>query len=57
VAFVICRIAAAAWIVGIMMAAVSPASARQTETVDQALCRMIEKSAADYQVPVEYFTG
>jgi len=34
----------------------SPAAAQQTETVDQALCRMIEKSAADYRVPVAYFT-
>lgn len=34
----------------------SPSSAQQTETVDQALCRMIERSAADYRVPVEYFT-
>jgi hypothetical protein len=38
------------------MLVVSPSSAQQTETVDQALCRMIEKSAADYQVPVDYFT-
>ena len=34
----------------------SPAAAQVTETVDQALCRMIEKSAADYRVPVAYFT-
>jgi hypothetical protein len=53
---VICRTATAAWIVAGVTAAASPASAQQSETVDQALCRMIEKAAADYQMPVPYFT-
>ena len=46
-------IAALVW--GAVVAA-APASAQQTETVDQALCRMVEKSAAEYRMPVEYFT-
>ena len=38
------------------MLTASPTFAQQTETVDQALCRMVEKSAADYHMPVDYFT-
>jgi hypothetical protein len=32
------------------------AAAQQTETVDQALCRMIEGAAATHRMPVDFFT-
>ncbi len=47
---------AASLIVSAVALAPTPVSAQQTETVDQALCRMVEKSAADYHMPVDYFT-
>jgi len=34
----------------------APAIAQQTETIDQALCRMIEGAAATHGVPVDFFT-
>ncbi len=34
----------------------APAMAQQTETIDQALCRMIEGAAATHGVPVDFFT-
>src|SRR5688572_13403688 len=33
-----------------------PALAQQTETLDQALCRMIEGAAATHRMPVDFFT-
>ena len=33
-----------------------PASSQQTETIDQALCRMIEGAAAMHRMPVDFFT-
>ncbi|HWP14280.1 MAG TPA: lytic transglycosylase domain-containing protein, partial [Xanthobacteraceae bacterium] len=33
-----------------------PARAAESETVDQALCRMIEDSAVKHELPVDFFT-
>ncbi len=33
-----------------------PAPAQQAETIDQALCRMIESAAASHRLPVDFFT-
>jgi hypothetical protein len=37
-------------------AALTPASAQQSETIDQALCRMIEGAAAAHGLPAGFFT-
>ena len=33
-----------------------PAAAQEGETIDQALCRMIEAAAATHRLPVDFFT-
>jgi len=40
----------------VLACAVQPALAADGETIDQALCRMIEASAARRELPVEFFT-
>jgi hypothetical protein len=38
------------------LASMTPASAQESETIDQALCRMIESAAAAHRMPVDFFT-
>ena len=40
----------------ILMAGLATAAAQQTETIDQALCRMIEGAAATHRLPIDFFT-
>jgi len=39
-----------------LMAGLAPSFAQQTESIDQALCRMIEDAAKSHGIPVEFFT-
>jgi hypothetical protein len=38
------------------LVAVSPVRAQDSETIDQALCRMIEDAATKHRIPVDFFT-
>ena len=39
-----------------LLALAQPAAAQEGETIDQALCRMIEAGAATHRLPVDFFT-
>lgn len=41
---------------GLMLLLAGPGLAAEGETIDQALCRMIEASAASHRLPVDFFT-
>jgi Transglycosylase SLT domain/SPOR domain len=38
------------------LAFMAPASAQESESIDQALCRMIEGAAATHRIPIDFFT-
>src|SRR5262249_21928222 len=48
--------AATSWVLSTLAALIATPAAAQGETIDQALCRMIESAATSHRVPVEFFT-
>jgi hypothetical protein len=50
------RRAATSWVLLALAALIATPAAAQGETIDQALCRMIESAATSHHVPVEFFT-
>ena len=51
------RHSAAAFVTLAALALVArPAAAQESETIDQALCRMIESAATTHRMPVDFFT-